>query len=101
MCVCFCCTYFVFFDYLICVFCSILWFFFFFKQKTAYEMRISDWSSDVCSSDLMREEREKRANTGSRTARFNGPGGIGLRNKNEVSPMGRANPAAPDRKSVV
>src|SRR3546814_1289765 len=33
----------------ICVF-----FFFFFKQKTAYEMRISDWSSDVCSSDLVR-----------------------------------------------
>src|SRR3546814_6758521 len=31
------------------VFCC---FFFFFKQKTAYEMRISDWSSDVCSSDL-------------------------------------------------
>src|SRR3546814_3804667 len=29
-------------------------FFFFFKQKTAYEMRISDWSSDVCSSDLER-----------------------------------------------
>src|SRR3546814_10465588 len=29
-----------------------LTFFFFFKQKTAYEMRISDWSSDVCSSDL-------------------------------------------------
>src|SRR3546814_6471020 len=28
--------------------------FFFFKQKTAYEMRISDWSSDVCSSDLER-----------------------------------------------
>src|SRR3546814_5704343 len=29
-----------------------LCFFFFFKQKTAYELRISDWSSDVCSSDL-------------------------------------------------
>src|SRR3546814_1667525 len=29
------------------------WFVFFFKQKTAYEMRISDWSSDVCSSDLL------------------------------------------------
>src|SRR3546814_3279024 len=28
-------------------------FFFFFNQKTAYEMRISDWSSDVCSSDLL------------------------------------------------
>src|SRR3546814_7512234 len=40
------------------VFCSMLRFhlfflyFFFFKQMTAYEMRISDWSSDVCSSDL-------------------------------------------------
>src|SRR3546814_15265554 len=32
-------------------------FFFFFKQKTAYEMRISDWSSDVCSSDLGRVEQ--------------------------------------------
>src|SRR3546814_2558513 len=31
---------------------SNVFFFFFFKQKTAYEMRISDWSSDVCSSDL-------------------------------------------------
>src|SRR3546814_6601509 len=36
---------------------TFIWFmfifvFFFFKQKTAYEMRISDWSSDVCSSDL-------------------------------------------------
>src|SRR3546814_3387409 len=33
---------------------SLLYVFFFFKQKTAYEMRISDWSSDVCSSDLAR-----------------------------------------------
>src|SRR3546814_4457188 len=32
--------------------------FFFFKQKTAYEMRISDWSSDVCSSDLIGEEMD-------------------------------------------
>src|SRR3546814_4911403 len=35
--------------------CSVIvicFFFFFFKQKTAYELRISDWSSDVCSSDL-------------------------------------------------
>src|SRR3546814_6913614 len=31
-------------------------FFFFFKQKTAYELRISDWSSDVCSSDLERHK---------------------------------------------
>src|SRR3546814_11680926 len=34
---------------------SYFFFFFFFKQKTAYEMRISDWSSDVCSSDLYHE----------------------------------------------
>src|SRR3546814_1858911 len=33
--------------------CCLGWFFFFFfKQRTAYELRISDWSSDVCSSDL-------------------------------------------------
>src|SRR3546814_16696268 len=35
-----------------CILYFFLLFFFFFKQKTAYEMRISDWSSDVCSSDL-------------------------------------------------
>src|SRR3546814_5090684 len=39
----------MYFIYSICIFI-----FFFFKQKTAYEMRISDWSSDVCSSDLLR-----------------------------------------------
>src|SRR3546814_7434033 len=32
---------------------------FFFKQKTAYEMRISDWSSDVCSSDLLSQRIER------------------------------------------
>src|SRR3546814_3799868 len=37
-------------------FCICLYFFFF-KQKTAYEMRISDWSADVCSSDLHRAHR--------------------------------------------
>src|SRR3546814_4925268 len=36
-----------------CLFC-----FFFFKQKTAYEMRISDWSSDVCSSDLAKHDHQ-------------------------------------------
>src|SRR3546814_12214559 len=38
--------------------------FFFFKQKTAYEMRISDWSSDVCSSDLIAEEIAVSQNVG-------------------------------------
>src|SRR3546814_6354925 len=36
-----------------CARVTLLFIFFFFKQKTAYEMRISDWSSDVCSSDLL------------------------------------------------
>src|SRR3546814_20683388 len=40
--------------------------FFFFKQKTAYEMRISDWSSDVCSSDLRRRSGRDAARSGAR-----------------------------------
>src|SRR3546814_1575145 len=40
---------------LVCFMCNV-GFFFFFKQKTAYEMRISDWSSDVCSSDLFMDD---------------------------------------------
>src|SRR3546814_17348980 len=37
----------------VCVFVNCIFLIFFFKQKTAYQMRISDWSSDVCSSDLL------------------------------------------------
>src|SRR3546814_10731551 len=48
--------------------CSL--FFFFFKQKTAYEMRISDWSSDVCSSDLAAVVNSFRANGGTQ---YEGP----------------------------
>src|SRR3546814_3382594 len=40
---------------------------FFFKQKTAYEMRISDWRSDVCSSDLAQAQREGSAKAEVRT----------------------------------
>src|SRR3546814_11431095 len=48
--------------------------FFFFKQKTAYEMRISDWSSDVCSSDLAGYKRDAapRADGGCRHAAAHG-----------------------------
>src|SRR3546814_16859118 len=42
--------------FFLCSFCVFV--FFFFKQKTAYEMRISDWSSDVCSSDLRRHRAD-------------------------------------------
>src|SRR3546814_7558412 len=48
------CSYFIFIS---CIF--IFLFFFFFKQKTAYEMRISDWSSDVCSSDLLARKHRR------------------------------------------
>src|SRR3546814_9160222 len=41
---------------------------FFFKQKTAYEMRISDWSSDVCSSDLGRTQARRIARRSARRA---------------------------------
>src|SRR3546814_6662374 len=49
ICVSSCCSYMSSLHMCSCVFFCC---FFFFKQKTAYEMRISDWSSDVCSSDL-------------------------------------------------
>src|SRR3546814_6377046 len=41
------------------MFCMLCLKFFLFKQKTAYEMRISDWSSDVCSSDLLMDVVQK------------------------------------------
>src|SRR3546814_8927902 len=53
--ICSCC--FVFRSCNLCVVDSGVCFFLFFKQKTAYEMRISDWSSDVCSSDLIRTHK--------------------------------------------
>src|SRR3546814_7408683 len=53
----FVCSSYIFFSFLSLSSCS--FYFFFFKQKTAYEMRISDWSSDVCSSDLHRRARRQ------------------------------------------
>src|SRR3546814_7671969 len=47
------------------LYCDFL--FFFFKQKTAYEMRISDWSSDVCSSDLLYVGRIRGRRMGEKT----------------------------------
>src|SRR3546814_12653438 len=52
-----------------------LLFVFFFKQKTAYEMRISDWSSDVCSSDLLDGAGRNGRRDGGRPAGANGAGG--------------------------
>src|SRR3546814_13669286 len=63
-------------------------FFFFFKQKTAYEMRISDWSSDVCSSDLQAtDEAELLADDGEHEV------GVGLGQEAPLGPAG-AEPGA-------
>src|SRR3546814_7395251 len=80
---------------------------FFFKQKTAYEMRISDWSSDVCSSDLHEERRHPIRPLGQEngavilvrlhspdTASDNDAGALGRRKPSLESRLG-------DRKSVV
>src|SRR3546814_19558993 len=62
-------------------FCRCHGYFFFFKQKTAYEMRISDWSSDVCSSDLLARaavhKRPRFIHNGRKAARNLGPARIG------------------------
>src|SRR3546814_21021028 len=55
--------------------CLLVIFIVFFKQKTAYELRISDWSSDVCSSDLSGEEIPVRADIGSLMPIAGLPGG--------------------------
>src|SRR3546814_4379860 len=67
------------------LFLRLFYFFFFFKQKTAYEMRISDWSSDVCSSDLV--EPAAAALPRPPSARYSSP-------LNRAAPPGAAAPGA-------
>src|SRR3546814_11187472 len=83
-------------------------FFFFFKQKTAYELRISDWSSDVCSSDLLRAVEAVVAWRSTRSARRSTASGTPTRRAASAmpasaagSPSNSASVAARDRKSVV
>src|SRR3546814_7804983 len=68
--VCVCCL-FSFCSSVLCVY--LLLCFFFFKQKTAYEMRISDWSSDVCSSDLIPPSRISATNASRLANAVSGP----------------------------
>src|SRR3546814_3696099 len=71
--------------------------FFFFKQKTAYEMRISDWSSDVCSSDLLAVKR-RRPDPLVRLRSFPAvacPGGYAQDLGKRIGPLSRENCAVP------
>src|SRR3546814_18841483 len=70
-------------------------FFFFFKQKTAYEMRISDWSSDVCSSDLRavhipRSPQRAAPLCGQRTSLFSSSRQLQFTDDNPDQDQGRA-----------
>src|SRR3546814_3832626 len=55
---------------MLCVFVYCLCYFFFVKQKTAYDLRISDWSSDVCSSDLESTQSHLSLLDGQRVASY-------------------------------
>src|SRR3546814_6282239 len=78
---------------------------FFFKQKTAYEMRISDWSSDVCSSDLLRRVEQRAGQAGPRPAPDGPPRPVRaahLQRRAGGQGQARAGPLPScDRKSVV
>src|SRR3546814_5273475 len=72
--------------------------FFFFKQKTAYEMRISDWSSDVCSSDLQFRRpplgamlRQNPAASGRRNSEATGFGDVEQSSQNVTAIFGDQN----------
>src|SRR3546814_7348613 len=89
------CLYFVgafFLVYLLLFFC-------FFKQKTAYEMRISDWSSDVCSSDLIMDGIGAASRQLSRASISISPPGHTV--KYFMFRLGKRHLARTDRKSVV
>src|SRR3546814_7505549 len=62
--------------------------FFFFKQKTAYEMRISDWSSDVCSSDL--EHSSQNGDNRDDHEQLDQSEGASLRHRARPNEIGRA-----------
>src|SRR3546814_8555184 len=86
-------------DWLFCIF-------FFFQQKTAYELRISDWSSDVCSSDLDGAESTLRQLAGGEVSRHDyGQRGavayIETGQPHEDTAWQRFLPTGPDRKSGV
>src|SRR3546814_7210411 len=71
--------------FLFSVYCA----FFFFKQKTAYEMRISDWSSDVCSSDLPTDFTQSRFRSTSTACSTTGSGASPSLSRSEERRVGK------------
>src|SRR3546814_5575106 len=76
---------------------------FFFKQKTAYQMRISDWSSDVCSSDLSEPAGRNRSRRAQRHGRYGYPDRLPDAQRRQARRGGAPGEVArpEDRKSVV
>src|SRR3546814_2599580 len=93
---------FFFYNLLLNLLLLVLFFFFFFKQKTAYEMRISDWSSDVCSSDL-RRHAQRAGGAGSARLRPEGRDGdrAGKLGAGEEGPRRQAWPGADERRLLL
>src|SRR3546814_19270043 len=77
------------------------WMCFFFKQKTAYEMHISDWSSDVCSSDLYQRRTRDRAQGDRLDAQAARAGRLSAHQRQDVGRTlsGRAGTAIQDRRA--
>src|SRR3546814_13610025 len=75
--------------------------FFFFKQKAAYEMRMSDWSSDVCSSDLGGTLSPGTASANSRASVPSSDAGSGKGTDMNILLVGSGGREHADRKSVV
>src|SRR3546814_6821032 len=85
--------------YMSCGFFLYYFVFFFFKQKTAYEMRISDWSSDVCSSDLggaRHQEWSCHRRYGNHDQRGRGRAGAGAEGDIGMSMLKEGRPTRPD-----
>src|SRR3546814_1098406 len=97
--------------FIVCCVIALIFYFvsFFFKQKTAYEMRISDWSSDVCSSDLGPRRINRQKPSAERKDLAEGPLSHSTPSPSQTPPKGHPclsssaepSPGLRDRKSVV
>src|SRR3546814_9558817 len=98
-----CCVFILVVCALSCSFLLFFFCFFFFKQNTAYEMRISDWSSDVCSSDLDQHPAAPGTDPAGRCRQRRLFDQMARRMAGEAGRVAKSacDPLAEDRKSVV